>query len=185
MWRHTAVSTYKGGACRSDDGGKTWAKSNAGMDETAATHILLDPTSPVDARVLYVSGIWSRRVQERGWRTHLDPEEPGHHPVRTICVAIEPVAQMALSMCCWRDVRKTAASGMPATARSIAQPMAPSTGSQSLLPSGVNAPNGLAVDPRISGSLLPRNVGARRGTAWRGRRNLSLGEWWQELAGGT
>ena len=26
------------------------------MDETAATHILLDPTSPVDARVLYVAG---------------------------------------------------------------------------------------------------------------------------------
>ena len=26
------------------------------MDQTAATHILLDPTSPVDARVLYVAG---------------------------------------------------------------------------------------------------------------------------------
>jgi photosystem II stability/assembly factor-like uncharacterized protein len=56
MWRHIAVSAYKGGVCRSDDSGKTWAKSNNGMDETAATHILLDPTSPVDARVLYVSG---------------------------------------------------------------------------------------------------------------------------------
>jgi len=56
MWRHTSVATYKGGVCRSDDGGKTWSKSNRGMEQTAATHILLDPNSPVDARVLFVAG---------------------------------------------------------------------------------------------------------------------------------
>jgi len=56
MWRHQDVANYKGGLCVSDDGGKTWAKSNTGMDETAATHILLDPNSPPDARILYVAG---------------------------------------------------------------------------------------------------------------------------------
>jgi photosystem II stability/assembly factor-like uncharacterized protein len=56
MWRHNSPSTFKGGACRSDDGGKTWVQSSKGMDETGATHILLDPTSPEDARVLYVAG---------------------------------------------------------------------------------------------------------------------------------
>ncbi len=56
MWRHNSVLNYKGGVCRSDDGGRNWTKSNAGMDETGATHILLDPTSLVDARVLYVAG---------------------------------------------------------------------------------------------------------------------------------
>jgi photosystem II stability/assembly factor-like uncharacterized protein len=56
MWRHNSVLNYKGGVCRSDDGGRTWKQSNTGMDETAATHILLDPKSPVDARVLYVAG---------------------------------------------------------------------------------------------------------------------------------
>jgi len=56
MWRRNSVLTYKGGVCRSDDGGKTWTQSNSGMDETGATHILLDPSSPVDARVLYVAG---------------------------------------------------------------------------------------------------------------------------------
>jgi photosystem II stability/assembly factor-like uncharacterized protein len=56
MWRHNSVLNYKGGVCRSDDGGRTWQKSNEGMDQTAATHILLDPTSPVEARVLYVAG---------------------------------------------------------------------------------------------------------------------------------
>lgn len=56
MWRHADPVNYKGGVCLSEDGGKTWRKSNAGIEETAATHILLDPTSPVDARVLYVAG---------------------------------------------------------------------------------------------------------------------------------
>jgi photosystem II stability/assembly factor-like uncharacterized protein len=56
MWRHNSVLNYKGGVCRSDDGGKNWAQSNSGMDETGATHILLDPNSPVDARILYVAG---------------------------------------------------------------------------------------------------------------------------------
>jgi photosystem II stability/assembly factor-like uncharacterized protein len=56
MWRHQDPVQYKGGVCISDDGGKTWRKSSTGMDETAPTHILLDPTSPEDARVLYVAG---------------------------------------------------------------------------------------------------------------------------------
>src|SRR5206468_750808 len=56
MWRHQDVANYKGGICVSADGGKTWTKSNTGMDETAATHILLDPNSPPDARILYVAG---------------------------------------------------------------------------------------------------------------------------------
>jgi photosystem II stability/assembly factor-like uncharacterized protein len=56
MWRHNSPLNFKGGVCRSEDGGKNWSQSNKGMDETGATHILLDPTSPVDARVLYVAG---------------------------------------------------------------------------------------------------------------------------------
>jgi photosystem II stability/assembly factor-like uncharacterized protein len=57
MWRRTSPARYDGGVCLSEDGGKTWRPSNQGMLPTAATHILLDPTSPVDARVLYVSGL--------------------------------------------------------------------------------------------------------------------------------
>lgn len=56
MWRHTNPDRYKGGVCISEDGGKTWEKSNRGMEQTAATHIILDPKSPVKARVLYVAG---------------------------------------------------------------------------------------------------------------------------------
>ena len=56
MWRRTSPSKYDGGVCISDDGGTTWRASNTGMPPTAATHILLDPSSPVQARVLYVTG---------------------------------------------------------------------------------------------------------------------------------
>lgn len=56
MWRSTSPSTYQGGIAVSDDGGRTWRKSADGMPQTAATHILLDPASPADARVLYAAG---------------------------------------------------------------------------------------------------------------------------------
>ena len=56
MWRHTSPQGYDGGVCLSEDGGKTWRPSGQGMPPTAATHILLDPSSPVYARVLYVTG---------------------------------------------------------------------------------------------------------------------------------
>jgi len=57
MWRRTSPARYDGGVCLSEDGGKTWRTSNQGMPPTAATHILLDPASPIDARVLYVTGL--------------------------------------------------------------------------------------------------------------------------------
>jgi photosystem II stability/assembly factor-like uncharacterized protein len=57
MWRHTSVTKYRGGVCSSVDGGKTWKPSNAGMPETAPTHILLDPSSPVGKRTLWVAAM--------------------------------------------------------------------------------------------------------------------------------
>ena len=47
---------YVGGVAVSEDDGKTWQKSNNGLPEHAiCTNILVDPTSPIDARTLYVS----------------------------------------------------------------------------------------------------------------------------------
>jgi hypothetical protein len=59
MWRHRSPETYLGGVAISTDGGNRWTPSNAGMPETAPTHILLDPASPVGARTLYVCGFGS------------------------------------------------------------------------------------------------------------------------------
>jgi photosystem II stability/assembly factor-like uncharacterized protein len=56
MWRRASPSTYKGGVSISEDGGRTWRPSSQGLPQMAATHILLDLTSPVEKRVLYVTG---------------------------------------------------------------------------------------------------------------------------------
>jgi photosystem II stability/assembly factor-like uncharacterized protein len=162
MWRRTAVSTYKGGVCRSDDGGKTWAKSNDGMDETAATHILLDPTSPVDARVLYVSG-FGRGVYKSvdGGRTWMLKNQGISQS--------EPFA--------WRLARGVDGALYVLLARRSEDGSIGNAGDGALyrssdgaehwervaLPSGVNAPNGLAVDPespqRLYLSAWARAVG--------------------------
>ena len=55
MFRGGGVERYNGGVCRSDDGGRTWKVTSKGMEPTAPTHILLDPTSPKDSRTLYVA----------------------------------------------------------------------------------------------------------------------------------
>jgi photosystem II stability/assembly factor-like uncharacterized protein len=55
MWRRVSTERFRGGICRSDDGGQTWQVSSTGMPETAPTHILLDRRSTADARVLYVA----------------------------------------------------------------------------------------------------------------------------------
>lgn len=55
MWQSGSPSRYSGGACRSEDSARTWnCRSN--MPQTALTHILLDPESPVDSRTLYATG---------------------------------------------------------------------------------------------------------------------------------
>jgi photosystem II stability/assembly factor-like uncharacterized protein len=56
MWRHQDATDFTGGVEVSKDGGKHWTPSNDGMDETAVTHILIDPVSPVGSRYLYACG---------------------------------------------------------------------------------------------------------------------------------
>ncbi len=48
--------TYRGGIGVSTDGGRHWSLANTGLDETAFTHVLLDPASPVGQRTLYACG---------------------------------------------------------------------------------------------------------------------------------
>jgi len=54
MWRGRGVAHYNGGVATSEDGGKTWTVSNAGINKAAVTHIVLDPRSPLGKRTLYV-----------------------------------------------------------------------------------------------------------------------------------
>ncbi len=70
-WRKKPASVFEGGICISEDGGKTWRVSNTGMPSTAATHILLDPKSPRDARGLYVAafgrGVYKSTDGGKNW----------------------------------------------------------------------------------------------------------------------
>jgi photosystem II stability/assembly factor-like uncharacterized protein len=146
MWRRTGVSSYQGGVCRSEDGGKTWTKSNQGMEPTAATHILLDPTSPVESRILYVTGFG------RGVYKSVD----GGHSWSLKNQGItqrEPFA--------WRLARsakgtlyvliaRRSEDGSIGTAQDGALYRSDDGAEhweQVSLPNGVNAPNGIAVDP--------------------------------------
>ena len=147
MWRHNSVTTYKGGVCRSDDGGKTWSKSNSGMEETAATHILLDPTSPPDARVLYVTGFG------RGVYKSVDGGKTWTLKNQGI-TQNQPFA--------WRLARSSDGTLYLILARRSENGSIGNDGDGAIyrstdgaehwqpvhLPSGTNGPNGLAIDPK-------------------------------------
>ena len=147
MWRHRLTLEYKGGVCRSEDGGKTWAKSNHGMEETAPTHILLDPESPPNARVLYVAafgrGVYKSSDDGRSWTLKN----------RGISQT-EPLA--------WRLVRDSTGVLYLLVARRSEDGSLGNSGDGAVyrsrdageswhtiaLPADVNGPNGLAIDPK-------------------------------------
>ncbi len=146
MWRRKAVLDYRGGVCRSDDGGRTWTKSNRGMEQTAATHILLDPASPPGARVLYVAafgkGVYKSTDDGNSWTLK-----------NTGMVQKEPFA--------WRIARDTKGTLYVLVARRSEDGSIGTEGDGAIyrsnngaetwtavsMPQGSNGPNGLAADP--------------------------------------
>ena len=146
MWRRNGIQDYRGGVCRSEDGGRTWVKSNDGMAETAATHILLDPTSPKDARVLYVAafgrGVYKSTDGGKRWKLKNEG-----------ITQREPFA--------WRIVRnqrgilylviarrsEDGSIGTPGDGAVYKSTDAAEHWQVVPMPEGSNGPNGLAVDP--------------------------------------
>lgn len=148
MWRGgRSPEGYDGGVVRSDDGGRTWRVQNAGMPETAATHILRDPGG-----TLYVTG-FGRGVfksTDGGERWTLkNAGIEGAHPLA------------------WRLARDSRATLYVVVARRSDDGSFGNTGDGAIyrstdgaehwtrmrLPPGVNGPNGLAIDPRDPGRL--------------------------------
>ncbi|HLQ77331.1 MAG TPA: hypothetical protein VK210_08245 [Terriglobia bacterium] len=146
MWRRKGIRDYRGGVCRSDDGGRTWTKSNGGIEETAATHVLLDPASPPTARVLYVAafgrGVYKSVDGGRRWKLKNNG-----------ITQKEPFA--------WRIVRDTRGTLYVLVARRSEDGSIGTEGDGAIyrstdgaenwrrvtMPEGSNAPSGLAVDP--------------------------------------
>ncbi|MBZ5625171.1 MAG: hypothetical protein LAQ69_41695 [Acidobacteriia bacterium] len=147
MWRRTPIARYRGGVIQSDDGGKTWRKSNDGMPETAATHILLDRQSPKNRRTLYVAA-FGKGVYKSvdGGATWL-PKNNG-------IAGEEPFA--------WRLAQDSGGGLYVVLARRSEDGSIGNPGDGALyfssdaaehwnrlkLPEGVNGPNSLAVDPK-------------------------------------
>ena len=152
MWRRKSVMDYKGGVCRSDDGGKTWTRSNAGMDDTAPTHILLDSASPANARVLYVTGfgrgIYKSSDGGRSWALK-----------NSGITQAQPLA--------WRLAQSSNGTLYAVIARRSDDGSIGNAGDGALyrstdgaehwqsvsLPEGTNGPHGLAIDPRVPDRL--------------------------------
>jgi photosystem II stability/assembly factor-like uncharacterized protein len=146
MWRHTGIGRYRGGVCLSVDGGRTWTKSNEGMEQTAATHILLDPASPADARILYVTGfgrgVYKSTDGGKSWKLK-----------NTGITQTEPFA--------WRLARDSKGTLYVIIARRSEDGSIGTPGDGALyrsddgakhwtpveLPADTNGPNGLAIDP--------------------------------------
>ena len=142
MWRRAAPDSYTGGVVRSDDGGRSWRVQNAGMPQTAATHILRDPDG-----VLYVTGFG------RGVFKSTDGGE--HWSLRNAGIpGPQPFA--------WRLVRDSTGALYLIVARRSDDGSFGNPGDGALyrstdgaehwssvpLPHGLNGPNGLAIDPQ-------------------------------------
>jgi photosystem II stability/assembly factor-like uncharacterized protein len=148
MWRHgDFLARSTGGVGVSIDGGRTWALSNSGMEETAVTHVLLDPASPAGQRTLYACGfgrgVYKSTDNGKSWQLKNEGIEEAH-----------PFA--------WRMVRGNDGALYLIVARGNQGGYGATSGSGALyksvdgaehwtkinLPDGVNGPSGLALDPR-------------------------------------
>ncbi len=145
MWRRTPVSKFRGGICISDDGGRTWRKSNDGMPETAPTHILLDPTSPLQARVLYVAamgkGVYKSTNGGKSWSLKNSGIQGAEPLAWRLARASDGTLYVLVARRSEHGEINDAGDGAIYRSTDGAE-----TWSQVNMPAGANAPNGLHVD---------------------------------------
>jgi photosystem II stability/assembly factor-like uncharacterized protein len=147
MWRKQSTSNYDGGIMLSDDGGKTWRKCSEGMAPTAPTHIVLDPNSKPEARTLYVAafgrGVYKSSDGGKRWVLK-NNGIAGSEPLAWR-LTLASSGELYLVIARRSDDGSIGNESDGALYRSDddAQHWTKVT-----LPSGVNGPNGLAIDPR-------------------------------------
>ena len=167
MWRRTNPATYRGGVCVSVDGGRTWKPSNQGMKETAPTHILIDPSSPVGKRVLWVAafgrGVYKSTDNGVTW-TLKNKGIVQHDPFAWRLARVSDGTLYVVIARRSEDGR-IGASGDGALYKSTdgAESWTPVN-----LPAGTNGPNGLAIDPRDPQRLYLAAWARATGTAGAG-----------------
>ncbi len=146
MWRHRSPDQFSGGVGVSVDGGRSWTPSNQGMEESAITHILLDPASPAGSRTLYACafgrGVYKSTDGGKTWQL----KNEGIEEQKPFAWRIVQGGNGALFLIVARsnEGRAGATAGAGAIYKSVdgAEHWTPIH-----LPAGVNGPSGLALDP--------------------------------------
>ena len=163
MWRVAGVKGFAGGVVISEDGGRTWKPSVEGMEPTAATHILLDPKSPAGARTLYVCGFGKGVYKSTDGGQHWALKNTGIEGSEPFAWRLIPDSKGQLYLLIARR-SDDGSIGTPLDGALYRSSDGAEHWEKLALPSGTNAPNGLAVDPSDDSRLYL--------AAW-GRRNPS------------
>ncbi len=147
MWRKNSPANFRGGVVYSEDGGRNWTTHLSNLPSMAATHLLLDPKSPPATRVLYVAGMGTGVFKSQdGGKTWVKKNEGIEVP--------QPLA--------WRLVRDGEGTLYLIVARKSEDGSFGNASDGALfrstdgaehwepvpLPTGLNGPVGLAIDPK-------------------------------------
>jgi photosystem II stability/assembly factor-like uncharacterized protein len=148
MWRQgNFLQKVRGGIAISTDGGRSWTPSNRGMKETAFTHVLLDPASPVGRRTLYAcgfgSGVYKSTDNGNTWQLKNNGITQKDPFVWRITRAGDGALYLIVARA--NEGRYGMKAGGGALYKSID---GAEHWTKIRLPRGVNGPTGLALDPR-------------------------------------
>jgi photosystem II stability/assembly factor-like uncharacterized protein len=162
MLRKSDGLSFRGGVCVSSDGGRSWTKSSDGMPEAAATHILLDPNSPASSRTLYVAtmgrGVFKSVNGGKSWTAKNNGITQAGPFAWRLNLASDGTLYALIARKSERSAIGSIDDGALYRSRNGAE-----NWERVALPEGVNAPNGLAVDPREPARMYlaawPRETG--------------------------
>ncbi len=149
MWRPTKgdVSRFRGGVMTSEDGGRTWAPSDTGINQSAITHVLIDPSSPAGNRTLYAAalgkGIFKSSDNGRSWSQQNRGIEGSQPLAWRLTRTVDGTLYVVLVRRSWNGEIGDANDG--AIYRSTD---AAGTWEKLTLPDGCNGPMALVVDPK-------------------------------------
>ncbi len=152
MWRRTPFARYRGGVVVSDDGGRTWRVASASLPQTAATHILLDPDSPVSGRTLYVTGLGRGVFKSTDGGQTWALKNNGIEGAEPLAWRLSRDQKGTLYLVVARR-SEDGSIGTPGDGALYRSTDGAEHWTKMALPAGVNGPNGLAIDPREANRL--------------------------------
>ena len=150
MWRRTDPARFQGGVAVSTDAGRRWTVSNQGMEESAITHVLVDPRSPKGSRTLYATafgrGVYKSTDNGRSWALRnrgLRPDPRNQPFAWRLTLAKDGTLYLVVARRSERGRIGDADDGALYRSSDAAETWQPIA-----LPAGTNGPNALTLDPQ-------------------------------------